>query len=81
MALDDNASGAGHSAVASAGQRTQWVGTAMVLGSAAGFSTLAIFAKLAYAYIPMVIVYLLAFCVLFLYRIDRGVHESNLRTL
>jgi Na+/melibiose symporter-like transporter len=40
-----------------------------------------IVAKLAYAYIPMVIVYLIAFCVLFLYRIDRGVHESNLRTL
>jgi Na+/melibiose symporter-like transporter len=40
-----------------------------------------IVAKLAYAYIPMVVVYLAAFCVLFLYRIDRTVHESNLRTL
>jgi hypothetical protein len=29
-------------------QSTQWVGTAMVLGSATGFATLAIFAKLAY---------------------------------
>jgi drug/metabolite transporter (DMT)-like permease len=30
-------------------QSTQWVGTAMVLGSATGFATLAIFAKLAYS--------------------------------
>jgi len=34
---------------ASPAQSTQWLGTAMVLGSAAGFATLAIFAKLAYA--------------------------------
>lgn len=39
-----------HSKVnAQVGQRTHWLGTAMVLGSAAGFATLAIFAKLAYA--------------------------------
>ncbi|GAC1638342.1 MAG: EamA family transporter [Candidatus Dormibacteraceae bacterium] len=39
-----------HSKVnAQVGERTHWLGTAMVLGSAAGFATLAIFAKLAYA--------------------------------
>src|ERR1700682_5561836 len=48
VALEDSASGAGRSVALQSGQRTQWVGTVMVLGSAAGFAPLAIFAKLAY---------------------------------
>jgi GPH family glycoside/pentoside/hexuronide:cation symporter len=38
-------------------------------------------AKLAYAYIPMLVVYIVALGALFLYGIDRNVHENNLRTL
>jgi len=49
VALEDSASGAGHAFRAPAAPKTQWAGTAMVLGSATGFATLAIFAKLAYA--------------------------------
>jgi GPH family glycoside/pentoside/hexuronide:cation symporter len=38
-------------------------------------------AKLAYAYIPMTFFYLLAIFFLYFYRIDRDVHERNLRIL
>ena len=42
------ASGTERSVAAPGERRTQWIGTAMILGSATGFATLAIFAKLAY---------------------------------
>lgn len=37
--------------------------------------------KLAYAYFPMMILYILSFSALFFYRIDRQVHEANLAIL
>jgi glycoside/pentoside/hexuronide:cation symporter, GPH family len=37
--------------------------------------------KLAYAYVIMTVLFTLALCMLYFYRIDRGVHEGNLRTL
>jgi GPH family glycoside/pentoside/hexuronide:cation symporter len=37
--------------------------------------------KLAYAFIPIAICYVVAACMLYFYRIDRAVHEGNLRKL
>jgi GPH family glycoside/pentoside/hexuronide:cation symporter len=37
--------------------------------------------KLAYAYVVMTVLYTIALCILYFYRIDRTVHERNLRAL
>jgi Na+/melibiose symporter-like transporter len=46
-----------------------------------GTVALPIVEKLAYGYIPMTVLYLLGLAMLHFYRIDRSVHEANLKTL